>query len=99
MKHLLLLAVLVCFMQSAHAQSTTMRPHHKHYKKHYAAKHNGYQKHNIKVSDNGNENDNHNVYEGKPSRSNDGVKKNEYRNMNVGNTNAGLAPSNGSNSK
>jgi len=87
-------------MQSAYAQSK-MPPHHKHYKKHTVAHHSthGYKKHNIAVSDNGNENDNHNVYEGKPSRSNDGVKKNEYRNMNVGNTNAGLAPSNGNNSK
>ncbi len=53
--------------------------------------------HNIKVSDA--DNDYHKAYEGKASRSNDGVKKNEQRNLNYQNQNANLAPSNGNNSK
>jgi hypothetical protein len=101
MKHLVLLGIFACGLQSAIAQSVAP-VHHKHHKKNYTA-HNAttpmHQQHNIKVSENGNENDDHNVYEGKPSRSNDGAKKNDHRNLNYNNTNANLAPSNGGNMK
>ncbi|MDR3678987.1 MAG: hypothetical protein P4L41_03400 [Flavipsychrobacter sp.] len=100
MKYLLLLAVFVCCLQSVTAQSKTP-VHHRHYKKHSTVhKGNAHMrsKHNIKVGD-ANDNDYHRAYEGKSSRSNDGVKKNEQRNLNYQNQNANLAPSNGNNSK
>jgi hypothetical protein len=54
-----------------------------------------YTKHNIKVS----ENDARAPYEGKHSMENDGVKKNETRNLNYQNNSTTLPPVNGSNSR
>jgi len=104
MKKLLLLLMLVFIGQYAtQAQEYTHKKvvkhtyHHRVVRRHAPVHHRRVttrSRHNIKVVQDAP----HNPYEGKPSRQNDGVKKNEQRNMNY-QTGQPLPPSNGSNMK
>jgi len=91
-KLILLLAILGTIQYGANAQ--TVHHHHKHHHQ-YSKTPVTRTKHNISVTDN----DDRKAYEGKTSKQNDGVKKNEQRNLNYQNNGANLPPSNGSNSK
>lgn len=93
-KYILLLMAVGLVQYGADAQTHTM---HKHHKKHHSihhrvAKSSMHSKHNIKFSDN----DARAPYEGKHSQANDGVKKNENRNLNYQNTSTVLPANNGS---
>lgn len=91
--------LLAGFQLSTEAQTTTI--HHYHHKvvhhtiHHHKRTTHTYKHHNIAVS----QNDDHAAYEGKSSRSNDGVKKNIHRNMNYQNNSANLPPNNGNNAR
>jgi|GEM_PF-1149909 len=102
MKKLFLLVALFALAYTNAGAQTTMHhkaPMHKKHRRHHpmhhstAAAHSRSQ-HNIKVA-----NDDRNAYKGKHSQSNDGVKKNEHRNLNYQNNGANLAPSDGNRSK
>src|ERR1700744_4499976 len=102
-KLLLLLLLAVAAQYSAQAQETMHKKvvthhyyHHKVVRRHVAPHHTmtTTSRHGIKVTQDAP----HNPYEGKPSQQNDGVKKNEQRNMNY-QSGQPLAPSNGSNTR
>jgi hypothetical protein len=98
-KYILLLTALAIVQYGATAQThhpTKKAPvtHHKHHTVHHAHAKAAtvHSKHNIKFSDN----DARAPYEGKHSMANDGVKKNESRNLNYQNNSTVLPANNGS---
>lgn len=94
MKKILLFLMAFSFTyaqaQERHTTSHTTHHHYTRHRKHTTHHHGSYTHHNIKVQNDAMDN----PYHGKNSRQNDGVKKNEHRNMNY-NSGQPLPPSDG----